>query len=429
MSGPHGAADSGSGLFPADGFRDGHAGLRTGRATGSEPESGQHRLPPDDALGGGRPLLIVHKPHQHADQVAQLLTQLQADTGSNLGLGVSSWLPSADPDTHRAFNASCTAAEVRIVDPRAYVADAQLLQVKSPSATAVERAPYLSGVPFTVADLLDTQRKCGANLLLTPGRALDPSNAVGSLAAAIDEGDEARSLLEPGERLALNITLSAEWLRNEDRLDDLLAELIEVDQFSIWYVRVQWPSTARSWQQPADELLLNGYKGLAATAHEQEKCLLLPQTGLTGWLALAWGAAGYGTGTTGSIQAFLRESEGGGGGAPPVERYFERQLLHFVERTARPLLAGDAVYGQCTCPYCASLFTGETWSHKNAGLHYLHATGTLTAEVAAPGSELSQVRYAVTDKVRAAVQFAQDKPLTGHSDPGQLDTWDQVLSS
>jgi hypothetical protein len=430
VSGPQGAGDSGSGLFPAGVFRDGRAGRRRGPSAGNGQAGKEEQPPsPDNALGGGRTLLIVHKPYQHYDVVPQLLAQLQDDTGGNLALGVSSWLPNSDPGAHRQFNSSCAAAEVRIVDPRAYLADGHLLRVKTPAAAAVDRAPYLRGGDFPVAGMLDAQRECGANLLLTPGRALDPSDPLRSLATASDEGDEALSLLKPGERLALNVTVNADWLRNPDLLDDLLAELIEMRQFGIWYVRVQWPSTAKSWHQPADETLLDGYKSLAAAAREQGRCLLLPQTGLTGWLALAWGAAGYGTGTSGSIQAFLRESDGGGGGGTQLERYFEEQLLHFVERTAHPALARDPAYKPCTCPYCASLFTAETWSHTNAGLHYLHAAGTLTAEVAPPGAAPGQVRDAVADKVRAAARFAQDKLLTGHSDPVHLDTWDQALSS
>jgi hypothetical protein len=421
--------DSGSGLFPADGFQ----GARTRRRRAPAPtgQAAEDQLPaPDHALGGVRPLLIVHKPHQYHDQVPQLLAQLADDTGGDLALGVSSWLPAADRDAHRQFNSSCTAAEVRIVDPRAYLADRSLLHVKTPGAGAVERAPYLSGDDFPVAALLDAQRECGANLLLTSGRALDPEDSANSLAAAIGDGDEALSLLKPGERLALNMTVGRGWLKDPDRLDDLLAELIEMQQFGIWYVRVQWPSTAKSWHQPADTTLLAGYKALAATAHEQGRLLLLPQTGLSGWLSLAWGTAGYGTGTSGSIQAFLRESDGGGGGGTPtVERYFEKQLLHFVERTTQPVIGADRAYTECTCPYCTSLFTSENWSHKNAGLHYLHAVGTLTAEVAPSSAELRHIRDAVTVKVKTATRFAEGKPLTGHSIPAHLDTWDQVLSS
>lgn len=418
-------ADSGSGLFPASGFRAARGGRR--RAAAPRPPAPS----PNDALDGGCPLFIVHKPHTYHGLVPELLARLQSDTAGNLALGVSSWLPSYDPGDHQEFNSSCTAAEVRIVDPRAYIADKPLVRVKKPADGHAGRAPYLCGEDFPVSALLDAQRECGANLLLTSGRALDPKDSLKSLAAAVADGDEALSLLKAGERLALNLTLGPDWLRDPDLRDDLLAELIEMRQFGIWYVRVQWPSTAKSWHQPHDKNLLDGYKELAATARDQGRRLLLPQTGLTGWLALAWGAAGYGTGTSGTGQAFLRESDGGGGGngTSPVERYFEKQLLHFAERTAHPVLERDPAYVKCTCPYCPSLLATEPWSALDAGHHYLHTAGMLTAEVAPAGTGSSKIRSAVADKVRDAITFAADKRLTGHSIPGHLGAWDLALSS
>lgn len=140
--------------------------------------------------------------------------------------------------------------------------------------------------------------KAERNLLLTSGRALNPSDSLGSLAAAHVEWDEALTLLKPGERLAVNLTVSAEWLKQPQLLDDLLAELIEGRAFTVWHVRVQWPPPAKSWHQPTTDKLLVGYRALAQTANDEGRRLLLPQTGLTGWLTLAWGAAGYGTGTS-----------------------------------------------------------------------------------------------------------------------------------
>jgi hypothetical protein len=65
----------------------------------------------------------------------------------------------------------------------------------------------------------------------------------------------------------------------------------------------------------------------------------------------------------------------------------------------------------------------------DAARHYLHTAGALTAEVAAPGAGPARVRDAVAGKVRDAIAFADGKPLTGHSVPAHLNTWDQVLSS
>jgi len=380
----------------------------------------------DEALDGTLPLFIVHRPYFFWRSVPRLLAQLHAAAGDNLALGVSSWLPGATAQSHADFSLSCAAAAVRIVDPLGYLAEPQDVRVKKPSDRAVTLAPYLRSGVTSIAELLDMQRERGANLLLTSGRALAPSDARRSVAAACDEGDGALAELKPGERLALNLTVSAEWLQRPQLLDALLTELIEQQQFATWHVRVQWPSPTQAWTQPTDEKLLAGYRKLAATADDEERRLLLPQTGLTGWLMLASGAAGFGTGPSGSTQAFL-EPVRGGGGKPKIERYFERQLLHTVERTARSVLTGDPGYAQCMCPYCRPLLTGAAWSHEYAGLHYLFSAGTLTAQVAPTVAGRRGTHGAVGRTVRSAIRFAADKALTGNSDPAHLRTWDHHL--
>jgi hypothetical protein len=187
---------------------------------------------------------------------------------------------------------------------------------------------------------------------------------------------------------------------------------------------VQWPS--KPWTQPTDENLLAGYRRLAQVADDEDRRLLLPQTGLTGWLMLAWGAAGFGTGPFGSNQAFLEPSDFG---KPGLERYFERQLLHFVERTDRRLITGDPGYSQCTCPYCRPLLAtpAAAWSHKYAGLHYQYSAGLLAAQTAPAAAGRRGPHSAVGKAVRAAARFADGKALTGNSAPSHLRTWDRLL--
>ena len=269
------------------------------------------------------------------------------------------------------------------------------------------------------------QRDRGANLLLTSGRALDPSDAQQSLDAACAEGDDALAVLKPGERLALNLTVSAAWLIRPVLLRALLAQLVDQEQFDTWYVRVQWPGSVRAYAQSADARLLAGYRQLAEVAADEERRLLLPQTGLTGWLMLAFGAAGFGSGLAGSYQAFGEPVTGGG--RPRIERYFERQLLHTVERTARPVLLSDPGYAPCRCPYCPPLLSAAAWSHEYAGLRYLFNAGTLTAEVAPAAAGRRGTYGAVGRKVRSAQRFAEGKALTGNSDPVHLRAWDQLL--
>lgn len=411
----------GSGFLITDGPG---AGSLTDESTGRNIRD----VPPlpgrDNALGGTLPLFIIHRPHVYFDAVPRLLAQLHAAAEGNLALGVSSFQHAASPKSHADFTASCQAAAVRIIDPAGFIADPKDVRVNTPKSRALGWAPHLRGGPVPVADLLDMQRERGANLLLTSGRALDQSEPRESAAAACDEGDDALAALKPGERLALNLTLSAEWLCRPALLNILLTELIENQQFDTWYIRVQWPS--KPWTQPTDENLLAGYRRLAQVADDEDRRLLLPQTGLTGWLMLAWGAAGFGTGPFGSNQAFLEPSDFG---KPGLERYFERQLLHFVERTDRRLITGDPGYSQCTCPYCRPLLAtpAAAWSHKYAGLHYQYSAGLLAAQTAPAAAGRRGPHSAVGKAVRAAARFADGKALTGNSAPSHLRTWDRLL--
>jgi hypothetical protein len=388
----------GSGYLIVDGPG---AGSVTSSSAGSDIREAPALPGRDQALDGTLPMLIIHRAPHHWRALPRLLAQLHAAAGAHLTLGVASSLPMAAEQSHADFSSACTAAAVRLVDPLGYLADRQDLRVDEPSERAKRWAPYLDGVPVTAGDLLNMQRDRGANLLLTSGRALDPSDPEPSLDAACAEGDDALALLKPGERLALNLTMSAAWLTRPVLLNALLAQLVDQEQFDTWHVRVQWPGSVRAYAQATAAALLAGYRQLAEVAADEERRLLLPQTGLTGWLMLAYGAAGFGTGLSGSYQAFT-EPAGGGGGKPRIERYFERQLLHTVERTARPLLTSDPAYVPCPCPYCPPLFAAAAWSHQYAGLHYLFNVGTLAAGVAPAAAGRRGTHGAVGRAVRSA---------------------------
>lgn len=380
----------------------------------------------DTALDSGLPLFIVHRGHAYGTALPRLLAQIHAAAGPNVALGIACELSQANEQALRDFNAGCQAAAVRIIDPVCFRDGAQQdVRVKTASARAKRHAPYLDDAPATTADILTMQRARGANLLLTAGRTLDPAEHQRSLDQACSDGDDALAALQPGERLALNLTMSGSWLTSKSLREALLAQLLDQQQFDTWYVRVQWHN-ALSHAQPTRKDLLDGYQELAQMAADENRRLLLPQTGLTGWLMLAFGAAGFGTGISGSYQAFQESRDGGGGGGKRVERYFERQLLHTIERTASTALARLPGYLACRCPYCAAL-SGGGWSEQHAGLHYLFNAGTLTAETAAAVAGRGGTHGAIRHKVRSAHGYAEDKPLTGSNVPRHLEFWGRAL--
>ena len=296
--------------------------------------------------------------------------------------------------------------------------------MKTPGPQGLGWAPHLPGGAVPVADLLDMQRERGANLLLTSGRALDQSEARDSAAAACDEGDDALAALKPGERLALNLTVSAEWLCRPALLNTLLTELIEKQQFDTWYIRVQWPS--KPWTQPTDENLLAGYRKLAQVADDEDRRILLPQTGLTGWLMLAWGAAGFGTGPFGSNQAFLEPSACG---KPAARTVLRAAAAPFRGAHRPPPDHQRPAVLPVHMPVLPALLAGTAaaWSHKYAGLHYQYSAGLLTARTAPAAAGRCGPHGAVGKAVRAAARFADGKALTGNSVPSHLRTWDRLL--
>lgn len=384
----------------------------------------------DTALSGQRPLLIVHRPHQGAKAIPRLLAEVQRACGGDIALGISAPLPQASQSAHEGWNEGCVGAAVKLADPRAYLLDGQLLRLgPTPIKPRAEKyAPYLAtpGSASWVADVLDTQRQAGANLFLSPGRALDITAPQPSLDQLCQEGDEALAALESGERLALNITISAAWLTQPTTRAALLGQLLDQEQFDVWHLRVQWPSSIRSWAQPTAEDLLRGYKRLAELAADEERILLLPNTGLTGWFMEAFGATGVGVGLFGSSNAFL-ETSGGGGGGTKIERYFEKQLLHTVERTAHDHLRRFPDYALCDCSYCRALHAREVWSHEFAALHYALAVAQLAANTARATNTRGGRHGYIRRTVSSALTFASGKPLLDTNQPQHLPVWDRIL--
>jgi len=265
----------GSGYLIVDGPG---AGSITGSGAGPDIREAAPLPGRDEALDGTLPLFLVHRGCHHWRALPRLLAQLHAAVGANLALGVASSLPAATEQSHADFNSSCSAAAVRLVDPQGYLTDPQDVRVKEPSGRSKRWAPYLGGASVTAGELLNLQRDRGANLLLTSGRDLDPSDAQRSLDAACAEGDDALAVLKQEERLALNLTVSAAWLTRPVLREALLAQLVDQEQFDTWYVRVQWPGSVRAYAQPTGTELLAGYRQLADVAADEERRLLLPQT-------------------------------------------------------------------------------------------------------------------------------------------------------
>lgn len=384
----------------------------------------------DEALDGDAPIYMVHRGRLYSKSIPRLLAHLHTSYGQHASLAAIARISSATTKSHQTFFEQASAAALKIADPACYLLDSQILRLSQEpiSLRAFQYGKYLSEPEADdwVSRVLDAQRISGANLLLTPGRALNPDKPQESLDAVCAEADQALSLLNGGERLALNLTVPARWLSSEPLRTRLLDQIVDQDQFDTLYVRVQWEQS-RVFTPTEDLSLLRGLKKLSNLCLDEDRRLLLPQTGLTGWLCLAFGATGFGIGVSGSDQSFaeyvFRRSAPG---RTQVERYFESQLIHTVESSVHRSLAKGDGYVDCSCPYCPALESGAIWSHELAAFHHLHSMGSLTAAVARDSKRGG--RYgAVRRIVDAAVRFTEGRPLAQANVPRHLPVWGQIL--
>ncbi|NMI60231.1 MULTISPECIES: hypothetical protein [unclassified Streptomyces] len=384
----------------------------------------------DDALTGDRPIYLVHRGARHANFLPIVMGDLHHKKGRSLTIGAVANLPSAKAGTTSAFFHQASVAALRIADPQCYRLDEKILRLPpTPIGKRVlEYAPYLANTEDSdwLRQVLDAQRAVGANLLLTPGRALNPDDPQSSLDATFQEADQTLALTERGERIALNLTIPSRWLAGGALRNRLLDEILDQDQFDVLYVRIQWAQT-KAFAPTEDADILMGIRRLANLCEDEGRSLLLPQTGMTGWVALAHGAAGYGLGVSGSEQCFAEHAfRRGRPGQQQAQRYFEKQMLHTLDRSAHDVVKSAPGYLGCDCSYCPALFDSQPWSHPLAALHHIFAMGALTAKVHEDSTRGGR-HAAVRRIVATAKRWSSGLPLGSDDVPRHLAVWDQAL--
>ena len=381
-----------------------------------------------------RPVLLIHKSYQHHRRLPELFEVLEGEVGGDVTLAVAVNLPCQRPEQARQFLEGIDAATLRVADPVIHCRSDQL----GGATKKAVRVPYISEAwparpdDGLIQDLFDRQLDVGANVLLTPTGLVDDSDPRRELAAAIEWVQTARQL-GPAAPMFVSLTVTHRWLTNERLRDRLLEELVESSE-RLWYVRVRWEVVKPPYSQQRDHDLLRGYKELAAAARSESKSIVFPTSGLTGWLATAYGAAGLGTGVGPSEQGFAERPVirlPAGVSRIPKKRYFERALLHTVDLSTHTALLGSPGYLLCDCRFCKELDAANpavdpaNWDKEAAALHALVQTGRLlaTLRVADPQAEArSEVARART----FAAAFSASV-LNGDNRPRHLEAWDRAL--
>lgn len=386
----------------------------------------------DEALDSGLPILFLHWGARYCRLMTSVLAHLFSEVGEVMSFGTTASIPRRSHDRIVELS-DLDVSSISIADPEAYLSDAGgpvLIDDDHPSDRHVTRAPYLAsyrGKSGRLEQILDVQRQLRSNLLLTPGHTIDHGDPDRSLDQTWDEATEVRDLLGDGERMALNLTITGDWLRSRGLRERLLAEILDHREFDVVYLRVQWPARQNSSTALLDGALLEGYAELSAMLSGEQRCLILPQSGLTGWALLAKGARGFSTGANGSDQGFFPPT---GGGNPPLNRFFDRGVVHHVDpATYLNDLVGAEDHIPCSCVWGqAALSSSGVWNHEYAAAHDFYSVGLLVAELIRSSDSVGPIS-AGREIVDAAVAFHDSVPLTGRDRALHLSKWQEMLGS
>lgn len=278
---------------------------------------------------------------------------------------------------------------------------------KKPMAPWVQRDAPSSRSDWTrlIDEALVEQRSLGFTALSVPGIELSTAGYPNDLERQVDAIARAwtgRSGSDP--TWFAHLCFHDDWLTDEKmrRLALNLATDLPDDIGIALHIRF-----ARDAISSADTL--GGLRQVVSALADDGRRVLLVQSGLLGWLSLAWGAWGFSAGMSAgswldSRAIFRRRA---GAPAPPrLERYVEPQLLHSVLWDDHSRFAQEQAHVPCACPFCRQLGTG--WNNNTSGQHGLYALADLTQRVTASD------RAGRRDLVRRAIEDAQNQWASWH---------------
>jgi hypothetical protein len=383
-------------------------------------------------LSSGNPVFLLHRSYHAGDEFPALAAEVGRVAGAGTELGVVASLVDHGPTTTSRILGAARGYSIRIAEHELHHHPGH---GGTPSRTKFRRATYLAtAIPATpdrayIDTILNAQRRAGANVLLTPTGLVSDTDGERELRAAMRWVTHTRAT-RPSEPLLVSLTLEQAWLADPKLREVLLNEVVDSREPN-WYVRVRWRPFRQLAGQLDDRSVLEGYKHLCQVMESEDKILLLPQTGLAGWLMGAFGARGFSVGTGGPQQAYahpvvMRRS---GTPRPPIPRYFEPSLLHTILADTRRRLATQSGYCACTCAYCAGLVRGHLITNPSlwnpqATHHKVVALARLQS-APAPSGRRAEVRRVVT--AANAASAAANPPLRGEDRPLHLGVWEDLL--
>ena len=294
-----------------------------------------------------------------------------------------------------------------------------------------EPDPLVNRQRFTER-VLEAQIRNAREVLISPWLIHNLSGTTRELTAtsafaALADASSARN----GRKLLLGFEATEDIIADTSTRNLFLNELVETPTHPV-YLRMTTGTTAGP-SQYAHEAALIGLRRVTESLAENERDLVLPQSGLCGWLMQGFGAIAFGAGVQFSMQRAqtLRTTGGGGGGSAPLHWYFWPQFLGFV--LAEELAQLTAVSGAqaCGCPFCQGSppVGGAAFDREAAELHFLWWCAHLADEVRSASNRAQEIRGRVAGAVShwGAVQAA-GVSLDNRSRPQHLAIWSRVVA-
>ena len=238
--------------------------------------------------------------------------------------------------------------------------------------------------------------------------------------------------LAGGRQLLMGLEATKEVFADKESRDRMVDEVIEGDAELPIYLRmtIDPPESHRPFGE-ADAL--QGLREVVEAFRDNDRRVILPQSGLCGWLMLPFGASGFGAGRRASMERNIRPSDstsGGGGGAPPLHWYFSFDLLGPVLAEELPQLH-SAGLPACTCPYCSESppQPGAGFDVDQSTKHFLYGCARLAEEVRQAEDPEAVVRNQIESAEDLWVQIREAQvPLDNRSQQNHLEAWSAAIS-
>lgn len=377
---------------------------------------------------------VLHKGPRQRIEVIGDVVDATANAPLSEHVAASVLLPDYRPDTAAAFIAELAArGTVGIADPALHYLEFPSSKRGAGSshyAYLESMDPYDNPTAFCAA-VVDAQIDAGADVLVSPWLTIglgsdDQSVEATSLLAAETE----RRADAAGREMVIGLAVAPPTISDSRKRNDLLNVITDEFPVSNVYMRV-YLQRASSFTQYSDQPVLEGLATMAGSLRANDRSLLLPQFGLAGWLMMGLGAAGFGSGMSGTLQLCCARTEGQGGRGRPLERYFVADLLGYVLREEYELIKKMPGFVTCPCPFCEELLArpAGAWDLNLAGQHYAWWCAVLAAEVVAAATP----RTVVQRRVEGAAEFFDSLRQAGLSldprtEPKHLAVWSEVVS-